>query len=270
MMNFPNQETWQLEKSSKHHISWFLGGMATGALLSCGLLLLALTIGLPQRFIPINFPPRHGMKVVFHAQTGTANPISKDMQQAIKILMERAKSYGIETYSIQLSGEDRITVLLPKDDHLEENIKNLSQIGLIEFVDMGDDCLGDGTEIITDFSPYSPPSTAGKIRHTIFSGEQIQLARVEQDPPGNYIVRIELDENGKNTLAEYSKNNKGKCLAITLDKKIIIDPRIDSPIPEGVVSIEGDFSEDKAKNIATMIQDRALPFALEIVETGGY
>ncbi len=271
----PQQEQFPPEKAKKTYLPWLLGGLALGALLLCGFFMVILVIILP-RFLSTQISsasnaPEHGIKMVFQAQISNGkNPSSEEMQQGITILSDRAKSLGLKSYSFQVSGRNRIIALLPKNDLPEELMKNLFQTGLVEFVDMRDDCLQEGTEIVTDFLDPSPFILDRKYPHTIFSGEQIRSAAVTTDYLGKYVVAIELDEKGTNILSEHSKNNAGKCLAITLDKRIITDPRINTTIPDGKAIIEGNFSQESANRLAMYMRYKALPFPLVIIETSEY
>lgn len=271
MTYLPQQDTSQPEKKIKSKLPWLLGGLVVGALLVCGLTVLALAVILPRLASNTENAPKHGVKVIFQARAvGGEKPSAKEKQQAVVILNNRAKSYGLKSYSFEISGKDRIIALLPEEEQIEALVTFLTQTGQVEFVDMGKDCLPEGTVIITDF-PSSPPSKAnGQVRHTILTGEQIRSASVTTSTTGFYAVLIELDETGTTNLYEHSKSNPGKCLAITLDKRILTDPMINSAIPDGIAVIEGEFSNETANKLAIFMQYEALPLELEVIETSDY
>lgn len=266
MENTSQQEISSAVKARPNHLPWILGGLGLGILLLCGLSVVA-------GFLLSYFSgtPLHGTQVTFQAQpVGGKQPSTEDMQQAANILKARAKLYGMKSYSFKVSGADQITARLPRDEKLEETVKSFAQIGLVEFVDVGDECVADGARVVTDYSPSVQNTPADKINHTLITGEKIQSVSVSTDAQDRYLLNLEFNEDGKDIFYEFTKNHVGQCLAITLDQTVITDPKINSPIPDGRAIIEGNFTAESANHLAALIKTTPLPFALNVIGMKDY
>jgi preprotein translocase subunit SecD len=124
---------------------------------------------------------------------------------------------------------------------------------LLEFVDMGDVRPPAGTLLQTDYAlsaedanADSASEDAPEIYHTVMTGSALKEVFVNQPQTGQFQIAFELESEGSDIFAEYTKNNIGKVLAIVLDKEVISAPTIQSEISGGSGVITGQFDYDSA------------------------
>jgi preprotein translocase subunit SecD len=68
-----------------------------------------------------------------------------------------------------------------------------------------------------------------------------------------YFIEVNLTEEGTKKFAQITKNNIGKEIAIVIDGKIIMAPKIQTPILDGRCQIHGGFTKAEAEEIAQKI-----------------
>jgi len=207
------------------------------------------------------------------------------LQDAKQILENRSNGLGVSEVVFQVAGNRRIVGEFPGLTNTEEVIKVLKETGELEFIDMGSNPLPEGTVVKTDsgstaapeVAPAVDPTTsaatetlpAEQIYHTIMTGSALKAVSVGRDPTtGEYYISFELTDEGKAIFADYTTNNVGKYLAISLDKKLISVPVIKTPITEGNGQISGGgFTEESSNALAIQLRYGALPIPLKVVES---
>jgi preprotein translocase subunit SecD len=101
------------------------------------------------------------------------------------------------------------------------------------------------------------------------TGDQISKATgtFQQSTTSNvgaqWVVDFNLTSSGANTFANVTRQLVGKQLAIILDAKVISAPVINEPITGGRGTISGSFTEQSAKDLATVLNAGALPVQLQ-------
>ncbi len=70
---------------------------------------------------------------------------------------------------------------------------------------------------------------------------------------GQLVIDINFTDDGTKRFAEVTRQSIGKRLAIVIDGKLYMAPRINSAIRGGVAQISGAFSKDEANNFAARI-----------------
>src|SRR5262249_39740505 len=122
---------------------------------------------------------------------------------------------------------------------------------------------------------YPNPST-GEYMHlgpvTITGGNitkaSAQLSGGSQtDPITQWVVTFNLDKEGsdafsKATTAALALPSPQNQIAIALDRSIISSPQVTGAITTGSGQIEGNFTEESAKNLASLLNAGALPVEL--------
>jgi len=208
---------------------------------------------------------------------GTAvDPVQ--MSTARQILENRVNSLGVTEAVVQLAGDRRIVVEIPGVKDPDQAIATLKGTALLEFVDMGDTPLREGTIIKTDYGQSSENPTPAseedttqapedKVWHTVMTGADLKDALVTTDELGKMAISFELNPNGVQVFRDYTTKNIGKFLAIALDKKLISVPRVQSPITEGKGIITGDFTVETANALAIQLRYGALPVPLKVIDT---
>jgi len=70
--------------------------------------------------------------------------------------------------------------------------------------------------------------------------------------PGAF-VEVKLTEQGRKRLAEITRDNVGKRLALIIDREVVVAPKILEERSEGTVWIVGDFTVREADELAARI-----------------
>ncbi len=83
---------------------------------------------------------------------------------------------------------------------------------------------------------------------------------------GQPIVSIEFNKEGGRAFADITERNREKNLAIVLDGIIQSAPVIRSRIPDGKAIIEGSFTPEDARLLATVLRAGALPAPVNVIE----
>lgn len=212
----------------------------------------------------------------------------ESLNNAKTILENRSNGLGVSEVVFQIAGNRRILGEFPGVTNTEEVIAVLKETGMLEFVDLGDTYLPEGTVIVTDQSTSSSvaveptaapatdaaasttdtaPAATDKVYHTVMTGTDLDTVLVEPDQIGGYVISFTLKDNAKQLFSDFTTNNVGKYLAIALDKKLISVPSINSPITDGSGQISGNFTSDSANNLAVQLRYGALPIPLKVVQS---
>lgn len=229
-----------------------------------------------------------GVQALLEADLPEGTPIDFEaMRTAALIVENRVNALGVSEAIVQQAGDRRIVVEIPGEKDPEQALKTIRQTGLLEFVEMGDNPLPEGTAIQTDFalnnetSPTPQPTemeTSNTITptvteepqtiyHTVMTGSALKTVSVTRSQTGEYEVAFQLTDEGKKIFGDYTTKNVGKFLAIVLDKQVISVPRIQTAITEGSGVITGDFTLESANALAVQLRYGSLPIPLKVVES---
>lgn len=231
-----------------------------------------------------------GMQVLLEADLPPEVPVdAQALDDARRIVENRSNGLGVKEVVFQVAGSRRIVGEFPGLTNTEEVTSVLKETGQLEFVDMGDTPLPEGTVIKTTLgapqtstepTPVSTPETPTgtstaqptpeaeeKVWTTIMTGDQLKSVSVTTDQLGKPVVQFELKPEGQKIFADFTSQNIGKYLAIVLDKKIISVPVIRSAITEGSGIIEGNFTVETANALAVQLRYGSLPIPLKVVES---
>lgn len=204
----------------------------------------------------------------------------ESLNNAKTILENRSNGLGVSEVVFQVAGSRRILGEFPGVTNTDEVIAVLKETGMLEFVDLGDTYLPEGTIIKTDEGDASAAATDSTtaattsetaatdiVYHTVMTGTDLDTVLVEPDQLGNYAISFTLKDNAKQIFADHTQKNIGKYLAIALDKKLISVPSINTPITDGAGQITGGFTVESANNLAVQLRYGALPIPLKVVQS---
>ncbi len=93
-----------------------------------------------------------------------------------------------------------------------------------------------------------------------------ELGSVSSEQMGQPIVNVRMNAEGTRTWARLTGANVEKRLAIVLDNKVQMAPRISSKIPNGRTVVEGFASLAEAQDIEIVLKAGALPAPIDIIE----
>ena len=222
---------------------------------------------------------RGGLQTLLEADLPSATTVAtNDLETTRQILESRANALGVSEVVMQTAGERRIVAEFPGVSNPEEVVASLQQTGLLEFVDTGDYRPTVGTILQTDYAsgtspqPEPTPSADGTqpdttIYHTVMTGKELDTVGVS---PNNlntgYSIDFTLKPEGSTVFAAHTAANVNKVLTITLDKRVISAPTINSAI-SGSGQITGSFTADEANGLAIQLRYGSLPVPVKVVES---
>lgn len=226
---------------------------------------------------------RGGLQVLLEADLPADTEVdAQALDDAKQILENRSNGLGVSEVVFQVAGARRIVGEFPGLTNTDEVLNILKQTGQLEFVDMGDNPLPEGSIVVTDFGSSTPAAeptaqptaadpaaapVAPTVYHTIMTGKELKSVKPNKTQVGENIVEFTLTSEGGQIFADYTTNNVGKFLAIVLDKKVISAPRIQTAITEGSGMISGSFTAESANALAIQLRYGSLPIPLKVVES---
>ena len=222
-----------------------------------------------------------GLSVVLSANSTSGEEVTDDDMEASRSIIEnRVNALGASEATVQIQGNNQILVQIPGLSDTEDALQAIGRTGQLEFarldsftdeevrekIDSGqyvtqgtvtDDygntfSTGDNTYMEVEEGTYTP----------IVTGSNIKSVSVSQSDSGLYwAVDIELDSAGKEAFAEASRDlvgDHGK-IVILLDHQVNSAPAVQSEITDGRVQITGNYTQDEANALKTVLQSGSLP-----------
>lgn len=175
--------------------------------------------------------------------------LASDMNSAIEILRYRLTSEGYTEAQVSQQGSNRITVEIPQIKNPEEAVQVLGQTAQMSFRD------ADGKEWLSGSDIKSASSQYGNVNGSAMS---------------TYYVSLQFTKEGRqkfaNATGTISARTDDRSMYIILDNQIISYPQVNQKIDDDGCIIEGNFTEESARQLANLIGSGALPFSLKQVE----
>ncbi|MBU2515358.1 protein translocase subunit SecD [bacterium] len=200
----------------------------------------------------------------------------KSIEQALETIRNRIDQLGVKEPSIQLRGDDSIIIQLPGLKDPDQARRVIGTTAVLEFKLVANegsmDNPGKDNEVL--FEEIRDPLTKEVIstrpylleKKVLLQGDRIRNSRVSFSQTGQASVGLSLDDKGKRTFADITRNNTGRLLAIVLDGKVQSAPRINEEIAGGEAVITGSFSPEEAAELALVLRSGALPAPIKINE----
>jgi preprotein translocase subunit SecD len=192
-----------------------------------------------------------GVHVVLLADDPRDGEVSKkDMEQLTAVMRERVDELGVGETVIQPEGNDRLIIELPGVQDPEQAVEAIGRTAYLEFK------TSDG--------------------ETILTGQDLKDAQGALDPTTQEpLINLEFNREGSKVFAEvttrlteeYRQQDPRRAIGIYLDDKLLTNPNVNEPIPNGQAQISGGFASlDEAANLAALLRAGALPVNVEIIE----
>ena len=252
------------------------------------ILMTLLVIGSIIMFMPPNqkinqgLDIQGGLSVVLTANSTDGEDITDaDMEASRAIIESRVNALGASEASVQTQGNNQILVQIPGMTDTQKALETIGKTGKLEFARL--DSFTDQTvktkiqtgnygqnATVTDqfgntFESESKNDltvTAGTYT-PIVTGDNIKSVRVDKaDQAGTtYAVDIDLDDEGTEAFAQASKDlvSTHGQIVIILDGVVQSAPAVQSEIPNGQVSITGNYTLDDANQLKTVLESGSLP-----------
>jgi preprotein translocase subunit SecD len=197
-------------------------------------------------------------------EAATTDKVRHAVSQSIEVLNRRLNGAGTKETNVQQQGADRILIEVPG---LQDTTKVKDLLGATAKLEF---------RLVAD--PGDPPSESevlpqvqgGTItvqKRVMVAGEDLTDAQPSFDSrTGEPDVNFRFNLRGGQKFGQVTSENVGKLFAIVLDGKVISAPRILGPITGGSGQITGNFTVDKADELAILLRAGALPAKLTVVE----
>ena len=202
--------------------------------------------------------------IVFSA---SADATDEQLQAAADVIDTRLATLEI-AHDVATSSEGdarMISVSLPTLDDYAATVALIQQPGYLELVDLSGLYGAEyhGATIWTSGQAArlgaAPPDGAllhpqtGEPFETIIDGTMVRSAAAILSQYGQWVVQVEFDDSGAETLASFTAAHIGEPLAIVVDGNVFSAPSIMSEISGGTAVIQGNLSEQEARTLATQI-----------------
>jgi len=207
---------------------------------------------------------------------------------ALEILRNRVDKFGVSEPEIQRQGPTELLIQLPGVRDPEQTLELIQGQAFLEFKLVDDDperlerALETGTappgfslktHRRTDLSGQETEETFLLVDKTDLSGEHLVTAYMgTRGDTGEPIVNFRFDRTGAKIFSRITKqynaedNPPGRRLALVLDGNVLSAPNIRTHIPGGQGYIEGSFTFDTARLLASQLSAGAYPAPLMIRE----
>lgn len=228
-----------------------------------------------------------GLSVVLTAQSTDGGDVSNDdMNESRSIIESRVNALGASEASVQRQGNNQILVQIPGMSDTSEALRTIGRTGQLEFarldsftdptirqkIDSGQ--ITQSQTITDDFgnSFQSGDSTPLQVQPgtytPIITGANIQRVNVDRENGSgvHYAVNITLDDAGRQAFADASRDlvgDHGK-IVIILDGQVNSAPAVQSVIDGGQVSITGNYTQQEANDLKTVLDSGALPVSFQV------
>jgi protein-export membrane protein SecD len=206
---------------------------------------------------------------------GLAHRMTSAIQASIETIRRRVDAFGTTEPSIQREGRSRVLVQVPGISDVERLKTLIGETGKLEFklVDPAVDAaqasetkqVPVGSVLV--YSNDTPPIPYVLKDQVMVSGESLVDAQPGFDSrTGEPVVTFRFDAAGAKRFGKVTQENVGLPFAIVLDNKVISAPVIREPILGGTGQISGNFTVQRANDLAVLLRSGALPAKLSVIE----
>lgn len=179
--------------------------------------------------------------------------LSDDMSTAQSLLRSRLTAQGYTEANVSIQGDNRLLVEIPNIKNPEDAVQMLGKTAKLTFMDMAGKEWLTGSDVKKATAVYGSPSAS-----SVVSEWYVALEFKSDAVQKFYEATSEISK-----MDPLSGQNR---LAIVLDEEIVSAPGVSEAINSSTCSINGNFTEDSARELANLINVGQLPFSLEQVE----
>lgn len=214
---------------------------------------------------------RGGVEATFSPADGV-EATTEQLNAAKEIIETRMVSNNITDYELYTDPtNNRIIVRFPwksdeEDFDPEAAIDELAATAQLTFREGKE---YEDAEYADDGSVVYKTPTGTTAENIILEGSDVVSATpamTQDETTGEYqyVVSLQLSEEGKEKFAEATERLVGDTISIWMDDVMISYPTVNEAITNGECSISGNFTSEEATQLASKIQAGALPFALQV------
>ncbi|MDR2158161.1 MAG: protein translocase subunit SecD, partial [Holosporaceae bacterium] len=195
------------------------------------------------------------------------------VDRSIEIVRKRVDETGTREANIQRQGDDRILLQIPglqDPSHVKELLGRTAKMTFRLVDETAPEIMDRKKAVAPVGSMYLESSESGKFiavkKQTLVGGETLIDAGLGYDEYNRPEVSFKFNRIGAKKFGDATRENVGKRFAIVLDNEIISAPVIQSPITGGSGRITGEFSVERARDLALLLRAGALPAPLNVIE----
>jgi preprotein translocase subunit SecD len=236
-------------------------------------LLIVLPLGsgtLGRKGLQLGLDLKGGSYLVYQADLTKKDPSQTDAQvmTAIQQTIERRVSaYGVIEPIVQIQGNDRITVQLPGVKDINEAVKLIGQVALLEFKEEKLDAQGNPVLDANGNPEWIPATGIGTDgNEKELTGQYLKPNATVQvnTTTGQPEVAFEWNSEGATLFEQITKRDLNKPLGIFLDNQLISAPTVQSVISDrGVIT---GLTLADAKTLAVQLNSGTLKVPLKILQ----
>ncbi|MFZ0739906.1 MAG: protein translocase subunit SecD [Candidatus Acidiferrales bacterium] len=214
---------------------------------------------------------------------------TQTMDQSLETIERRINALGLTEPTIAFTGraENEILVQLPGEGDPTRAKAVIQAGGQLELRGVDDTntypseaaalaahggVLPPGTELLPGKSATAPGQSGPQVwylvdRLPIVTGQDLRSATPSPSTnyPGQYQVNFVLSTAAAARFGPFTESHIGKQMAIVLDHQVQTAPVINSRIEDSGM-IEGNFSQDSAKDLSLVLRAGALPASIKYLE----
>ncbi len=186
---------------------------------------------------------------------------------------------------LQDTGQSRLLDLIGTTARLEQReVLQVIQPGDPSFATQALTCDSDPTTDTPNCADLDPQKLANEdvwfigqdgakyhMGKVLVTGDMIKKAtavfQTSSTSVAGWQISFDLTKDGSGVFGDVTTQLQGKQLAIILDSVVISAPTVQSPITNGTGVITGSFTEQRAKDLATVLNAGALPVQLTKLQT---
>ena len=194
-----------------------------------------------------------GSIIVFEPDVKDLSKVSaKDMDSAEAIIRNRLDAKKFSEATISRQGKTGIRVEIPEIDDPQQAVEMIGATAVLQFLDADGNVIMDGSKE----NVKSAQAMYGPVNETSGNVHYVQLSFTKKGQK-TFAKATEAAVN-----AEAGKN----IIAIALDGKVQMSPTVNEVINSNSCVITGDYDQEGAEKVATLISSGQLPFALKDAE----
>ncbi len=227
----------------------------------------------PAQKIRLGLDLRGGTSFLLRLVDETGEGITPaTLDQAIEVIRKRVDQFGVSEPIITSQGADSILVQIPGLDtaQLAQTKEQLQRVAKLEFSMVHPQSESILAQVDSGTGVLPPGYAVKEYKDTIegrektfrllvkqrpdLTGEHVTSANAFYDVQG-YGVAMKLDGDGAKMFGDLTAGNVGQRLAILLDGEVQSAPSIRQPIYGGQAVITGRFSDQEARNLASVLEN---------------
>ena len=202
------------------------------------------------------------------------NIISDATDKAIAILKNRIDGVGVKEISIQRYGADKIVLLVPQGVDIGRIKKVINTTAKLTFhlMDRRHIFVKKPDKIAKDYVVYEEYGARGGSEKLYYLMEQKPtlngdcMTSVQPYTDGlTNAINFRMNSAGTKKFGDITRNNVGALLAIVLDGRVLMAPRITTPILSGNGSITGNFTREEIADLSVLLRSGSLPAKITII-----